>query len=357
MLDSTNSDHIEVTIDTSMLYEEILACTSVGLVPNIAGSPGIGKSAAHREFAKDYCLKLIDCRLSTYTPEDLNGFPTKLNNNRAGFIPFETFPLEDDPLPLDENGEELDGWFIFFDEITSANKMVQAAAYRIILDREVAGGRKLHPCVLMSAAGNLETDKAVVNTMSTALRNRMVNYTLKPSLRHFTKIASAKEFDMRVISYLNWKPQDLMSFKPNMVDLNFASPRTWEFASRLIQGTKDVDEKILPRLAGCLGSGVATEFITFCKQFADLPSFKEVLSDPEGVSLPTNIASKWAITGMLAHNTTPDNVETVLKCVDRFDHIEHRILYLRSTAARLPALETENEAFCKASYIMAAYLS
>lgn len=43
-----------------------------GLVPFIAGNPGIGKSSIVHHLAKAGNLKLIDHRLSTSDPTDLN---------------------------------------------------------------------------------------------------------------------------------------------------------------------------------------------------------------------------------------------------------------------------------------------
>lgn len=43
-----------------------------GLVPFIQSDPGIGKSSIVKQLAKEYGLKVIDHRLSTSAPEDLN---------------------------------------------------------------------------------------------------------------------------------------------------------------------------------------------------------------------------------------------------------------------------------------------
>lgn len=50
----------------------ILECLEAGLVPVLESSPGMGKSSIMREVAQELGLFLIDHRLSTSAPEDLN---------------------------------------------------------------------------------------------------------------------------------------------------------------------------------------------------------------------------------------------------------------------------------------------
>jgi MoxR-like ATPase len=54
------------------LQEAVITILAAGLVPNITGSPGIGKSDIIRGIAKQFRLKVIDLRLSQCDPTDLN---------------------------------------------------------------------------------------------------------------------------------------------------------------------------------------------------------------------------------------------------------------------------------------------
>ena len=64
-----------------------------------------------------------------------NGLP-KFEDNKATFVPFDIFPLSDWKLP-----EGKEGWLLFLDEFNSASKAVQAASYKLILDRCIGGTR------------------------------------------------------------------------------------------------------------------------------------------------------------------------------------------------------------------------
>lgn len=50
----------------------IVEAISAGLVPFVQSSPGMGKSSLVKSIAKEHNLKVIDHRLSTSAPEDLN---------------------------------------------------------------------------------------------------------------------------------------------------------------------------------------------------------------------------------------------------------------------------------------------
>ena len=77
------------------------------VVPFIVGSPGCGKSQIVKEIANEYGLKLIDCRLSTMEPTDLQGLPW-IQDGKAQFNPYSFFPLENTSIP-----EGYSGWLLF----------------------------------------------------------------------------------------------------------------------------------------------------------------------------------------------------------------------------------------------------
>ena len=59
-------------INSIQAKDFIIRCMQAGLTPMLAGSPAIGKSAIIASIAKQYKMELIDIRLSTYDPVDLN---------------------------------------------------------------------------------------------------------------------------------------------------------------------------------------------------------------------------------------------------------------------------------------------
>jgi hypothetical protein len=335
------------TVTPKQAADEIVACISVGRTPLLTSSPGMGKSSLMNQVARDYRLKLIDVRLSQCTPEDLNGFPMR-NGNKATFTPFDIFPLEGDELP-----DGYDGWLLFLDELTSATKPVQAAAYKLILDRMV-GSFHQHKHVAIVGAGNKTTDKAVVNQMSTALQSRLLHYELALNAREWVELAHRIGIDYRITSFIEYMPSKLMDFRPDHQDTTFPCPRTWEFLSDLIKG-QEITESRGARVAGAIGEGCAVEFITFAKEFTRLPKFHQIIADPKGTPVTDEASTKYASMSMLIENVDEKTLSAVLEYVERFD-IEFQIIFARGVVVRHPKLRTDHDGFRNYLRNMVRYL-
>ena len=327
---------MQFTITPSQMREEIIETISVGLVPYFKSAPGIGKSATMHDVAKMGNLMPIDVRLSQYAPEDLNGLP-RVTGSKAQFVPFDTFPIESDPLP-----EGYDGWLILFDEISSAHKQVQVAAYKIVFDKMV-GNHKLHPKVAMVCAGNRICDKAVAVQMSTALRSRLIHYTVESDLKDFMGYAISVGIDHRILGYLNYLPSKLMNFNPDLDEETFACPRTWEFLSLLIKD-REITSKMGPRIAGTIGSGTAIEFMTFVKEYSRIPQIHTIIADPDKAIVPTELSTKYATLSMLIECHTEKNIEPITKYIQKF-HVEMQIIFAKGVLARSPKLRDISEPF------------
>ncbi len=335
------------TITPKQAYQEIVECASVGLVPLITSSPGMGKSSIVNQVAKDYRLKLIDIRLGQAMPEDLNGFPMR-NGNKASFVPFDIFPLEGDELP-----DGCEGWLLFLDEFTSATKPVQAAAYKLVLDRMV-GTNKLHPQVIIVAAGNKVTDKAVVNQMSTAMQSRLVHYEMEVSGPEWLEHAVTKGLDHRITGFISYMPSKLMDFRPDHQDKTFPCPRTWEFLSKLVKG-KPVGPEIGARIAGTIGQGAAVEFITFAQEFDRLPKFADIINDPVNTPVPEEASTKYATLSMLIDRFDEKSLDQVIDYVERFP-TEIQIIFCRGAVAKKSDIHDRNQKFSGYLRRMVRYL-
>lgn len=328
---------MHLTITPKLLVNELIANIQVDLVSLVTSSPGMGKSSLVAQVAEAGNLKIIDVRLSQCMPEDLQGYPMR-DGDVVTFKPFDMFPLEDTPLP-----EGYDGWLLFFDELTSSNKQVQAAAYRPILDHEI-GSHKLHPKCAIVCAGNKMEDKAVVNALSTALQSRVIHYELEASIQDWTEWAVKTKQDSRIISYLNFSPDKLMSFNPKHNDKTFRCPRTWEFASRRSKGVEDISS-LAHFLSGTLSTAGYTEFKTFCNVYKDLPSYDSIVADPDNAPIHHEASTQFATIGMLIENTDIKNdLDEVLTYVARFNP-DMRIVFMRAIVIREPSVRTTSQNF------------
>lgn len=320
---------VKISQAVSMLAKFIRA----RLVPMLRGSPGMGKSSIVHQIAKEYNLKVIDLRLSQCDPTDLMGFPN-IKGDKACYVPMDTFPIEGDAIPLNkETGQPYAGWLLFLDEFNGASISVQAAAYKLVLDRMV-GLFHLHKNVAIVCAGNLETDNAIVNPMSTAMQSRLVHLELVSDVVEFTDWCAANDIDHRISDYVRFKPGNVFSFSPDHTDHTYACGRTWEFANRILNVTSGLDDPdLLPMLSGAISEGVAREFLGFCKIYQDLPKPREIEMSPDTVKVPVEPSILFALTGSISHNATKDNFSQFMKFVTRLP-VEFQVVTLRETVRR-----------------------
>jgi MoxR-like ATPase len=336
-----NADELRKCITADML------CRNASM---ITSSPGMGKSDIVRQIAAKGVLKIIDLRVSQCEPVDMQGYPGVIDGRMTFHTP-EYFPLETDELPLiDENpkadpeGPRYNGWILFLDEFNSGNKQTEAAAYKLVLDREVYK-HKLHSMCFIVAAGNLITDRAIVNQQSPATTSRMSHYRLKIDHNMWIDWAHTHEIDHRIISLIKFKPSLLHMFDPAKNDLTFPCPRTWAFASKIVLGQDKIDRIDSIRLAGTIGEGAAAEFRSYSQIYMRLPTIEQILNDPlAGWTVPTEASEQYAITTMFSHNISEANIDKMILAIGRlpmemqvvtFKDIYKRAIHLK----KHPAIE------------------
>lgn len=322
----------------SQARSAIVKAIQAHLVPMLHGSPAIGKSSIVRSIAEEFNLKLIDLRLSQCDPTDLLGFPTVVSG-RATYTPMDTFPIAGDNLPeiLDADGKgtgkHYAGWLLFLDELPTAPPAVQAAAYKLILDRMV-GNHMLHKKLAIVGAGNLESDNALVSPMSTALQSRMVHLQLRMDVAEWLDWARTNNIDFRITSYVDFKKEVLYTFQPDHTDHTYASPRTWHFADAIIKVIKTVeDTDAQSLLGGCLSEGVASEFIEFCRIESEIPKMRDIIADPGNVRVPSEASFLYLLCGAIGANATKEHLDAIATYVKRFP-AEFQVIGLKNIVKR-----------------------
>jgi len=332
-------------VNATELRECLVADLKVGITSMVTSSPGMGKSDIFRSIAREFRLLVIDLRVSQCEPVDMQGFPDVIDG-RMTFRTPEYFPLENDPLPLmpEEMWKDKDvpqyyeGWLLFLDEFNSGSKQTEAAAYKLILDREVYK-YKLHPRCRIVAAGNLVTDRAIANPQSTATTSRMTHYRLRNDSKIWLDWANENEIDHRIISLIKFKPDLLHQFRHDSAELTFPCPRTWAFASTIVKPLPEITNLTKIRLAGTVGEGAAVEFDTYAKIYKSLPTIEQILEDPRaGWKVPSEPSELFAITTMLAHNITEQNADKIITATNRIP-LEMQVLTFKDIYKRAPKLK------------------
>lgn len=324
----------DLAMSISDARDAIEAVIKAKKVPLLKGPPGVGKSWIHREIAKKYNLLLIDIRLAQYEPPDVNGFPSiDFETGKSAYFPMDTFPLEGDPVP-----EGYDGWMIFFDELTSANQDMQACAYKVILDRMI-GQKKLHPKCVITAAGNGAEHGAIVHEMSSALASRFIHLNVRSDFESFRKVAMELDLDMRIRSFLEFKPTGVNNFDVDKLGIEdtYACERTWHFLHDLMKQTDPDNRLALNIYAGTIGEGLAREFIGFCKVYHSLPKIRDIIQNPRGIAVPTEPGTLYAMTGSLAEHAKDENIKQLMQYIERMP-LDFQVVTLRQIIHRNPEM-------------------
>jgi len=301
------------------------------LVPLVLGAPGEAKSSMARSIAEEFNLEYVDIRLTQKEPQDLNGFP-EIRNGRASYVPMDDIPLEGDPLPQGKQG-----WLINFDELTSAHAQIQAAAYKILLDRKV-GRHNIHSKCLMLGCGNQLENNAIVEEMSTALISRLAIVNCKLGWEEWVDWAQSAGVPWEVCAFVSYMPTRFNTFNPESRE-PYACARTWHFAGNYLgplqRASKDTRVKAL---ATVLGMGVASEFAAFLDHCANLPKLSEIEAAPATAYVPREASHRYAVTGMLIGHTNDMNFPAVMQYMERMTP-ELQVIYLRQVIAKVPSIK------------------
>ena len=195
------------------------------------------------------------------------------------------------------------------------------AAYKLVLDRMV-GQFPLHKQCYVAAAGNLDTDNALVEEMGTAMQSRISPHmVLEVDVQQWLEWANTGGIDYRICSFIEFRPDLLHHFEPDHTDCTYPCPRTWERVHEYIINHEfdgpELRDIHMPLIAGTIGSGATMEFIAFTRLFSKLPNFASILASPESVEFNDSPDVVFALTGLLAQHASPTNIEKVLTFVDR----------------------------------------
>ena len=284
----------KIVEELSKTYSAVInARLPVKTVPSVMlwGPPGVGKSQAVRQMAKEIedstgkRTVVTDVRLLLFNPIDLRGIPTA-NEDKTLAIWLKPQIFQMDPSDSVVN-------ILFLDEISAAPQSVQAAAYQITLDR-VVGEHKLPDNCIVIAAGNRTTDKSVAFKMPKALANRLMHIEVEGSFAVWKAWAVRSNVNAKVLGFLSFRQNYLMNFEATSEDLAFATPRSWEMVSNLLNAVSDDVDEMYPLIAGLVGTGVALEFRTWAKVYSQLPKIDDIF-DGKRPSLPTSTDAMYAL--------------------------------------------------------------
>jgi hypothetical protein len=289
--------------------------------PFIHGATGIGKSQVVMAYAKENDLEIKDIRASQLDPVDARGIPVPDHDRRI------TTWYPPDFLPPDGAG------IIFLDELNRANQDTQSALYQLILERRI-GDYVLPPGWNIIAAGNREIDGCMVQPMSRALKNRFVHLNMEANYDDWHNWAHKSGIIEHVIAFMRFRPtaldeateatkDDSGKHQERIRNANaFATPRSWEFASNILRTAFSQGRKLrdcFELMEGTVGEGMASEFISYCDIYLELPDLDDLVEHPENFVNTKDPNKLYAICTGLAARANKDTFGNIKKITDMMD--------------------------------------
>ncbi|MDN7135373.1 ATP-binding protein [Pseudidiomarina terrestris] len=255
------------------------------------GAPGVGKSTIVRDLCQRQNIDFIDIRLAQREPVDLRGLPVPKDDHVDWLLAGEW------PRDPDSRG------IILFDELSAADRTLQAAAYEIILDRRLGDLYRLPPGWLVLGAGNRMTDRAVAYSFSSALANRFCHLNLEPDVEQWCRWAQQQGLDPTVIGFLKFAPENFFNMEGS-TEQGWPSPRSWERVAETIGqaerlGLNAQQQRII--VNGLIGAGAAAAFFAYRETAEELPDVGAMLRGEIPVRVPRTNDAVYALCAAVTH--------------------------------------------------------
>ena len=290
-------------------YEITLGALGVALAANIPtilwGGPGEGKTSVVQATAAALDLQLEVVLASVREPTDFAGLPI-VNGSRVSLAPPDWAQrLAEAPRPA-----------VFFDEVSCAAPATQAALLRVCCDR-VVGDLALPSNTVILAAANPASVAADGWELAPPMANRFCHLDWRlpaevvtvgflegwpePRVPTLPEDLSSHLAQARaaISSYLRVRPTDVSVLPKDPVAAGraFPTPRTWDYASRLMAvcsaaGASEEVRRLV--VAGVIGDAAALQFLTYLGEL-DLPDPEEVLANPDDLVLPARGDRAYAV--------------------------------------------------------------
>jgi hypothetical protein len=301
-----------------MAVRAVELCYRSGVPALLWGPPGVGKTASIRALGVRLGVPVVEVITSIREPSDFLGLPVVVD----GGVKY---------VPPSWAEELADGGILFFDEISTAPPAVQAALLRVVLERRV-GEHQLPDSVWVVAAANPPDQAAGGWDLAPPLANRFIHLTWRhdamrwaeefPSyfatsaaagagvvVRPGVDAAAWAQARALVAAFIRVRPHLLFQMPSDAEQAGraWASPRTWDFASRVLAvALQDSGGQVEPAvldaaeaICGCVGEGAAGEFVTWARA-ADLPDPEELLANPSAFRLPERGDVAYAVLAAVA---------------------------------------------------------
>lgn len=281
------------------------------------GAPGVGKSTLVREICEQQGIDFIDIRLAQREPVDLRGLPVPKDDHVDWLLAGE--------WPRDPSSRGV----ILFDELSAADRTLQAAAYEIILDRRLGDLYQLPSGWLVMGAGNRSTDRAIAYSFSSALANRFCHLNLEPDVEQWCQWAQQQGIDPSIIGFLKFAPEHFFKLDDQTSsEQGWPSPRSWERTAHVLAqaerlGLSAQQQRLM--VNGLIGPGAAAALFAYRESTEALPDVQAMLRGEIPVQVPRSNDTLYAFCAAVTHHMWRCSKQDIGKRLDVLFHISSKL--------------------------------
>ena len=259
---------------------------------------------------------------------------------------------------------------IMLDEVFKVPKLMGVMWTRLMLER-TAGDMPLPLGSIVFGTSNNGSD-GVGDYVEAHKGNRVCFYHMeKPNAKTYNLWAGENGISSIIRSFVAMNPRVLHSYldggqeenpfifnptRPSQT-LSFISPRSLTKCNRVIMNKdKYSRQEIEATLAGTIGSAGAEQLCTFIDMHSQVLMTKEIIADPEGVPLPTDIAAMCMVMfNAIDDILTQDDLSAFMKFVKRIKHTEIQNIFFTmlmgtERTTKIAASNQEISDWCKDNY-------
>jgi hypothetical protein len=260
-------------MNITQLKESLPFIIQAGLVPNIIGKHGIGKSSVVAQYAKDNGYSFHPFFLGQMSDTgDLLGLP-EFERDSTGKALSTNFIH---PAKLPKKPRSI----LFFDELNRASKDLLQAIFQLALEGTIHDYSLPEDSAIIMAMNPATDDYSVLDFADKAFADRFVHINLDPSHEEFHSYMNSRYSKSTVSSFLQQQTKLLEDEDLNAVYLDFVKPsrRSWDRLQKL-ENTKMPENLFREAGMGIVGAAAMIAYSSWRENQIKILDGMEIIED------------------------------------------------------------------------------